>query len=167
MKEKPSKTSTTKLPRVVRLDDLDTQVFPRCAHPGEWAVPGSFIFWDQDLPRLSRKPQQAFAQGFLGLDSFGWSTLVVVAQITLTELDQVTRRLAQHLIDFHGAPDLTAALPAAREEIEFAVSLCDHELNTLIAMQRSYENQAIRERFRVVLPATAVNHEHLRLWGVE
>jgi hypothetical protein len=34
----------TRLPRTIRLDVSDSQVFEQAALPGEWAVPGGFLF---------------------------------------------------------------------------------------------------------------------------
>ena len=64
----------TRLLRTIRLDASDALVFPRAADPGEWAVPGGFCFWDDDVAALEGKRRQAFRAGFLGLASFGWST---------------------------------------------------------------------------------------------
>ena len=60
-----------KLARLIRLDDSDLNVFDAPAEPGEWAVPGTFAFsnWTED--DLSGKARQAFAHGWLGLESFG------------------------------------------------------------------------------------------------
>ena len=74
-----------KLPRTVRLDPSDTFVFERAAEPGEWAVVGSFLFWDADIPNLAGKARAAFRAGFVGVESLGFSTLVVVTQATEEE----------------------------------------------------------------------------------
>ena len=44
-----------KLPRTIRLDPSDTFVFERAAEPGEWAVSGAFVFWNQDPATLGQK----------------------------------------------------------------------------------------------------------------
>ena len=49
-----------KLPRVVRLDDSDMEVFAIPAKPGEWAVPGGFEFLDHDPVSLSGKHLRFF-----------------------------------------------------------------------------------------------------------
>src|SRR3546814_2248939 len=69
-----------KLPRTIRLDPSDTFVYARAAEPGEWAVTGSFLFFGADPAALAGKERQAFRGGFLGIESFGWSTLVVVTE---------------------------------------------------------------------------------------
>ena len=41
-----------KLLRTIRLDPSDAFVFTRAAEPGEWAVPGTFLFWEQPVDGL-------------------------------------------------------------------------------------------------------------------
>lgn len=140
-----------KLLRTVRLDRSDTFVFAEAAAPGEWASPGAFMFWDGDPALLEGKPRAAFRSGFLGLASFGWSTLVEVAEATPADIETITDTLARRLVEKHGAPDIATALAAARDEIEFAASLAAHPLGTVIAQQRSVEpDGSVRERFRTI-----------------
>jgi len=114
------------------------------------------LFWDADPARLEGKARQAFRSGFLGLSTFGWSTLATVTEASVAERDAAIAQLAGLLIRDHGAPDLTAAGAAASEELAFAASLCDHPVGTLIALQRSVgSNGEVRERFRTLKPATA------------
>jgi hypothetical protein len=58
--------------------------------------------------------------------------------------------LAGHIRERFGAPSREVARDAAREEIAVAASLCDHPLGTLIALHRTLEGGAIRERFRTL-----------------
>jgi hypothetical protein len=142
----------TKLPRTIRLDASDTVVFERAAEPGEWAVAGGFAFIDAAPEQLSGKRRQAFANGFLGTDSFGWSTFVVVATADAAAIEAVVERLAKLFVEAHGAPSLEAALPVARQEVDFMADLCRaHPVNTLLAIERvSDADGGIRERFRVI-----------------
>jgi hypothetical protein len=156
-----------KFPRIVRLDDSDGRIYEPAAAAGEWAVIGTFYFWDADLENLSGQTRQAFVHGFLGTQSFGWGTLVSVAEITPDELDAITLRLALHLVNRFGAPSIEAALPAAQEEIAFAAGLCGHAVNTLLAIQRDFIGEQITESFRIIRPPTAAAHEQLHLWGVD
>lgn len=143
-----------KLPRTIRLDRSDTLVFERPAEPGEWAVPGGFMFWDVDPATLKGKRRQAFRAGFLGLTSFGWSTLVTVTEASAEDEQVAIAQLAEYLMREHGAPDRAAAEAAAKEEIGFAASLCDHPAGTLIALERSVgADGEVRERFRTLKPA--------------
>ena len=52
-----------------------------------------------------------------------------------------------------GAPSLAEAVAAAEEELAFAASLCNHPADTLIAVERRFEDGAIRERFRAITPS--------------
>lgn len=141
-----------KLPRTIRLDPSDTFVFERAAKPGEWAVSGAFVFWDSDPATLGQKQRVALRSGFLGIESLGWSTLAVVTEATEAEREGVIERLAGQLMAKFGAPDVEAARAAAEEEIAFAASLCDHPLQTLLAVARNVEGGEIRERFRTLTP---------------
>lgn len=142
-----------KLPRTIRLDPSDTFVFERAANPGEWAVSGAFVFGDCNDPvALGRKQRVALRSGFLGIESLGWSTLVVVTEASEADRQGAVERLATHLLVQFGAPDLQAARMAAEEEIAFAASLCDHSPQTLLALQRSVEHGELRERFRTLKP---------------
>jgi hypothetical protein len=156
-----------KLPRTIRLDPSDTFVFERAAEPGEWAVSGAFVFWNQDPATLAPKQRVALRSGFLGIDSLGWSTLAIVTETTEAERQSVVVRLAAQLLEKFGAPDLEAARGAAEEEVAFAASLCDHPAQTLLAVQRSIEDGEIRERFRTLKPREATEgadrlHAHAR-----
>jgi ADP-ribose pyrophosphatase YjhB (NUDIX family) len=141
-----------KLIRTIRLDPSDTFVFERAAEPGEWAVPGSFVFWDNDPMALEGKARAAFRAGFLGVASLGHSTLVQVVEASDSDHAQVVEALAEQLVAHFGAPGLDAARAAAAEEVAFAASLCNHAPDTLIAMHRSHEHGEIREAFRTLRP---------------
>ena len=141
-----------KLPRTIRLDPSDTFVFERAADPGEWAVSGTFVFWHQDVASLGQKARVALRSGFLGIESFGWSTLAVVTEASEDEKLGAIERLAGRLMTDFGAPNVAAAREAAEEEVAFASSLCDHPPQTLLAVQRSLQDGEIRERFRTLKP---------------
>ena len=144
-----------RFPRTIRLDPSDTLVFERAAAPGEWAVSGAFMFWNQDPASLGQKQRVALRSGFLGIDSLGWSTLAIVTEATEADRRAMVERLAGQLLEKFGAPDLEAARLAAEQEVAFAASLCDHPAQTLLAVQRSVENGEIRERFRTLKPREA------------
>ncbi len=139
-----------KMPRTIRLDPSDTLVFEQPAEPGEWAVTGSFLFWDADVAALTGKARAAFRAGFVGVRSFGFSTLVVVTEATPDERDEAVEALAGQIFAQLGAPTLDAARAAAREEVAFAASLCQHEVNTILAMHRTLEEGEIKEQFRAL-----------------
>jgi hypothetical protein len=147
---------TIKLLRTIRLDASDTFVFERAAAAGEWAVTGTFKFWDDDPAALHGRAKQAFRAGFLGLNTFGWSTLAVVVEATVEEREAAMMALARHLSAEHGAPDLHAARAAAEDEIAFAESLAQHPVQTLVAVHRTIiDDGSIAEQFRTFHAADA------------
>jgi hypothetical protein len=141
-----------KLLRTIALDPSDTFVFDPAAEPGEWAVSGAFRFWGGDPSLLEGKARSAFRSGFLGVQSWGWSTLVQIVDTQADDRAAVVELLARQLVDKLGAPDLATARAAAEEEIAFVQSLCDHPQDTLVAVHRSAENGEIREVFRTLQP---------------
>jgi hypothetical protein len=141
-----------KLLRTIRLDPSDTFVFERAAEPGEWAVSGAFVFWNADPESLEGKARSAFRSGFLGVDTLGRSTLVQIVEASETDRAALVDALAQKLVENFGAPALAAGRVAAEEEATFAASLCDHPLDTLIAVHRSFDDGAVRETFRTLRP---------------
>lgn len=156
-----------KMLRTIRLDPSDSFVFPIAAAPGEWAVTGSFLFWGRDPATLTGKERAAFRAGFAGVDSLGFSTLVVVQPIRDEERRAAIEALALRLREQLGAPDIDTARKAAEEEIAFAASLAEHDEGTLVAMHRSIENGELREQFRTLairerIPGLDGLHAHAR-----
>lgn len=142
-----------RLLRTIRLDPSDTFVFAEAAAPGEWAVAGGFMFHGADPTRLEGKQRQAFRSGFLGLASFGWSTLATIVEATPAEREDARDALARFLVERLGAPDLASAMAAAEEEIAFAQGLCEPGPGAVIALQRSIGDDGdLRERFRTLRP---------------
>jgi uncharacterized protein DUF6505 len=139
-----------KLLKTVRADTSDTFVFDKAAEPGEWAISGALLFANLDPATLSGKPRTAFRSGFLGIGSFGWSTLAQIVEVSDGQRSTAVEQLAAQLVERCGAPDLATARPAAEAEIAFAASLCEHPPGMLIAVSRRYENEAIRESFRTL-----------------
>ena len=141
-----------KLLRTIRLDPSDTFIFERAAEPGEWAVPGGFVFFDANSATLEGKARVAFRSGFLGVASLGFSTLVQIVEASDEDHAAAVDCLAGQLVARFGAPDLATACRAAAEEFAFAASLTDHPPDTLIAMHRVFADGAIRETFRTLKP---------------
>ncbi|MGI9520707.1 MAG: DUF6505 family protein [Hyphomicrobiaceae bacterium] len=141
-----------RLLRTLRFDGTDTFVFEHAAAPDEWAVSGAFAFADRDRATVTGKLRQAFANGFLSVESFGRSTFVCVGEIGTTERTRLEHVLAQHFVDDYGAPDLDAALPAARAEFDFVAGLAhDLPINTVIVVHREFDKDGeIREQFRTI-----------------
>lgn len=145
-----------KLLRTIRLDPSDGFVFDPAASPGEWAVAGGFMFLDRDPAALTSRQRQAFRAGFLGLTSFGWSTLAVVVEATADERAGAVESLAQYLIAHHGAPSIEVARDAAAAEIGYVEALADHPVQTLVALHRTVTGEGhISEQFRTLSSANA------------
>ena len=137
-----------KLLRTITLDPSDTFVFDVPAEPGDWAVSGAFRFCDRDPAKLNGKDRSAFRGGFLGVQSWGWSTLVQIVPATESDRRTLVELLARQLVERFGAPDRVTAWLAAEDEVAFAQSLCTHPLGALIAVHRSASDGEIRESFR-------------------
>lgn len=145
-----------KLARTIRFDSSDDNVFESPAQPDEWAISGAFAFSNWSEADLTGKRRQAFANGWLGLESFGRSTFVAVAEITQAELDAATQGLADHFVQAWGAPTRADALPVATEELAFMRSLCeDHDANTLLIVERTLVEAGVNEAFRAIKPQEA------------
>jgi hypothetical protein len=154
-----------KFPRAIRLDGSDLEVYEAAAEPGEWAIPGSFAFINDTPHSLAGKRLQAFRSGFLGTSSFGWCTLVEVAEIDEDQYQEVIDRLAQHFVRAHGAPHIAAALPVAADEADYAAGICHHPLHTLLGIERDFGDDGIVESLKVLRPRDASDHGKVRLWG--
>lgn len=153
-----------KLLRTFRLDATDSRVFDHAAEPGEWAVPGTFAFLNDDPGTLTGKARQAFRHGFLGLGSFGRSTLAIVVDANDQDRGAVVDALAVHLLTAYGAPDLDAASAFAAGELAFAAELADFPVNTLVALEREPTEGGVHERFTKFEPGRET--DHARIWEV-
>ena len=153
-----------KFPRTIRLDVSDINAYPLAAEPEEWAVTGTFAFADVDPAAMTNKEQLAFKNGWLGTESFGWATFVQVSVIPDEQFEETVRRLAAHLHDRYGAPDMLAAVEAARQEAEYAADLCDHPAGTLLAIEREFADEGVAERIRVMPKKDEASHA--RIWSV-
>ncbi len=152
--------------KTLRFDRSDTSVFETAAEPEEWAVSGAFAFADLGPDALNGKTRQAFANGFLSLESFGHSTFVSVTGITPAERDGLADRLAAHFVAAYGAPDLATARPAAEAEIGFVAEMCDGlPFGTVLTVRRHHDATGeIREAFRKV--DTSADCHHARVWDI-
>jgi hypothetical protein len=157
-----------KLLRTIRFDNSDERVFEVAARSEEWAVSGAFAFAQLAPEEITGKTKQAFANGFLGVESFGRSTFAVVAEAKPGTREAIEARLAEHFVAYYGAPDLESALLAAREEIDFIIQLCrDALINTVFTVRRTFDAKGrIKEEFRTIAPPTG-EPRHARIWTVE
>lgn len=99
---------------------------------------------------------RAFANGWLGAETFGRVTFVAVTEIEETEVEAIVQNLCQHFVEIYGAPSLDAARNVAIEEVRFMQELCeDHAVNTLLTVQRELSEAGVREHFRTIEPQEA------------
>ncbi|MCR9152201.1 MAG: DUF6505 family protein [Rhodobacteraceae bacterium] len=144
------------LARAIHFDESDMRVFASPARTGEWCIPGGFEFSDWTEADLTGKARQAFANGWLGLETGGRVTFVAVTRIEEAELATLTDLLAQHFVTYYGAPSIEAARGVAAEEIAHMVDLCDgHAPNTLLTVARDLTEAGVKESFRVIEPQDA------------
>lgn len=146
-----------KLLKTIRLDPSDTLIFPLAAET-EWAVIGTFAFWDKPVENMTGKERQAFRAGFMGVDTGGFSTLVSVEE---GDKQEALNALTQLIFKQFGAPTLEDAREAAAHELEAAIALADHPEGTLIAMHRTFEGGAYREIFRTLTRKQARGEDSL------
>ncbi len=140
-----------KLARAIHFDESDMRVYSSPARTGEWCISGGFEFSNWTEADLTGKPRQAFANGWLGVETFGRVTFVAVTTIEEAERDALAQALAQHFVDVYGAPDVDTALPVARDEIAHMIELCDdHAPNTLLTVARELTESGVRETFRMI-----------------
>ena len=140
-----------KLARAIHFDESDMNVYHSPARTGEWCIAGGFEFSNWSEGDLVGKARQAFSNGWLGVETFGRVTFVAVTQVEQAELDTLTNALAQHFVDIYGAPDVSAALPVAQDEIRHMVELCDeHDPNTVLTVARELTDAGVKEAFRMI-----------------
>jgi len=154
-----------KLARVIHLDNSDANVFSNSATEGEWAITGTFAFIDTDLNTLSRKDVLGFKEGWLGLSTFGYATLVEVSTMKDSEFDSACRRLATHIYEKYNAPGMLVALEAATNEIKDMGVICQHSEGTLLSIKREISEKEIKEQVRVIHPPP--EKLHAKIWTIE
>ncbi|MGB5870706.1 MAG: DUF6505 family protein [Albidovulum sp.] len=139
------------LARAIHFDESDRNVFHSPARTGEWAVSGGFEFSNWSEGDLVGKARQAFANGWLGVETFGRVTFVAVTRIEPAEFEALTSRLAQHFVDIYGAPSIEAATPVAADELRHMAELCDdHPANTVLTVLRELTSSGVREQYRFI-----------------
>jgi hypothetical protein len=145
-----------KLARAIHFDESDMNIFHSPARTGEWCISGGFEFSNWGEADLTGKARQAFANGWLGVETFGRVTFVAVTQVEPAEIAVLETALAQHFVDVYGAPSLEAALGVARDEIAHMADLCeDHDPNTLITVMRELTGAGVKEAYRTIAAQAA------------
>jgi hypothetical protein len=140
-----------KLARAIHFDESDTRVFHNPTRTGEWCVSGGFEFSNWGEGDLVGKARQAFANGWMGIETFGRVSFVAVTQVEPHEKDVLANLLAQHFVDIYGAPSLEAAKNVALEEIAQMAELAeDHAPNTLLTVSRELTPAGVKETYRAI-----------------
>ena len=93
-----------KFAKTIRFDKSDLNVFENASEEAEWAISGAFEFSNDLNENLTGKRKQSFANGFLGLDTFGRSTLVSIVSIDESKKNLILDKLANYFIEKYGAP---------------------------------------------------------------
>jgi hypothetical protein len=139
------------LARAIHFDESDRNVFHNPARTGEWAVSGGFEFSNWSEGDLVGKARQAFANGWLGVETFGRVTFVAVTRIEPAEYEALTDHLARHFVEVYGAPSVELARPVAVEELAQMADLCaDHAPNTVLTVLRELTESGVREQYRFI-----------------
>lgn len=144
------------LARAIHFDESDRNIFHSPARTGEWCLSGGFEFSNWSEADLTGKARQAFANGWLGIETFGRVSVVAVTQIEPAEFEVLTAALAQHFVDLYGAPSVADAMHVARDELMHMVEICEGQApNTLLLVSRELTEAGVKESFRIVEPRDA------------
>ncbi len=139
------------LARAIHFDESDQRIFHSPARTGEWCISGGFEFSNWEEGDLTGKARQAFANGWLGCETFGRVSCVAITKIEDAEFEVLVKDLAQHFVSIYGAPSIEAAMPVALEELKQMSELCaDQSPNTLLTVSREITDSGVREAYRVV-----------------
>ena len=90
------------------------------------------------------------------MPNFGRVAFVAVTQIEDSEINTLAQALAQHFVQYYGAPSIDAAASVARQEMMHMADLCDeHDPNTLLTVARELGEAGVHESHRVIAPQDA------------
>ena len=124
-----------------------------------------FLFADIPPSDLSGKIKQAFSNGFLGTESFGFSTLVSVVNTRDDDVETLTDRSRRIRGTAGCAEPGGGAERPPREEIGFMAELClPHEAGTLLTISRELGENGITESFRSLPKADSCAEQ--KIWTV-
>ena len=144
------------LARAIHFDESDMNIFHSPARTGEWCISGGFEFSNWGEGDLTGKARQAFANGWLGCETFGRVSVVAVTQVEPAEIETLVSALSQHFVDLYGAPSLEAARGVALDEVMQMVDICDGQApNTLFLVSRELTEAGVKESYRIVEPQDA------------
>ena len=139
--------------RAIHFDESDSRVFAAPARTGERCVSGGFEFSNWTGANLAGKARQAFADGWLGVETVGRVTFVAATRIEPAEVEALADALARRFVTVYGAPSGAAARTVAAEEIAHMAELCDGcEVNALLTVSRELTETGVREAYRTIVP---------------
>lgn len=146
-----SDTTGAYLARAIHFDESDMNIFHTPARTGEWCISGGFEFSNWSEGDLTGKARQAFANGWLGLETFGRVSVVAITKIEPAEVAVLTNLLAAHFVSHYGAPSLEAARGVAQTEVAQMAELCDGQpANTLLTVTRELTDAGVKEGYRMI-----------------
>ena len=128
-----------KIAKTVLLDQSDQKVFPITAKHGEWAVTGTFLFTDIDPTECSKKQQIAFRDGWLGIDTFGFSTFVQITTLSPDHKENVNRQLSTFIYETFAPPGMLYAIDAAKKELDDMIWLINDRIGEMYEQIESME----------------------------
>lgn len=141
----------TYLARAIHFDESDMNIFHTPARTGEWCISGGFEFSNWTQGDLTGKARQAFANGWLGLETFGRVSVVAITKIEPGEFTTLADLLAAHFVSHYGAPSVEAARGVAEDELRQMAGLCEGQNpNTLLTISRELTDAGIKEGYRMI-----------------
>ncbi len=154
--------------KTIRFDGSDENVYLKAAEPDEWTVSGCFEFAAIEPENLTGKLKQAFRNGMMGLESYGRTTFVIVAEMNDDEYEHAVQLLVDYFMTEFGAPSREEAEPHAREEIDYIADLCSEKpINTLFAVRREIDEEGnLHEAFHEIKRSNSGEADHAKIWEV-
>ena len=109
--------------KTIRFDGSDENVYLKAAEPDEWTVSGCFEFAAIEQENLTGKLKQAFRNGMMGLQSYGRTTFVVVADMKDDEYEHAVQLLVDYFMTEFGAPSREEAEAAVAPKIALSITI--------------------------------------------
>ena len=139
------------LARAIHFDESDMNIFHTPARTGEWCISGGFEFSNWSDGDLTGKARQAFANGWLGLETYGRVSVVAITKIEPSEVAVLIDLLAAHFVSHYGAPSIAAARGVAETELAQMAELCEGQPpNTLLTVSRELTEAGVKEGYRMI-----------------
>ena len=134
--------------RIIFSDQNGPEQFSVPAKEKEWAIPATCIFsqFTPDTPRAA----DHLVSAWLGSETFGFSRLAEVAEITPKEFQIVINRLAHFLVEQNLARDLDEAFAKATEEADHTAKLANRDVGSILMVDRVMTKHGVSETFKTV-----------------